>query len=305
MPPKKRVREKWQWEIFPHSSLETSVCFKKSSKSHKGSLCFTVVSFFPRSSTLTKAGTHRVEMDSLVPKERMWNFLGANMRRGFLWVSVQENKVQHTARRLSSYWETLKQECSGGKPQTVRSCASIPVLLHVTWRKRAPERNENSCKHEQEWGQAEQTCLRIEICFELSHDQALAHSCLLLRFLSTGGTKATKKKGKPLWVFFCMWNYFPPLPTQTLHGARACNSAGCFDSSQSESSVIHSSESVQAKQREQCSNWQTCPDNTKGRHRRVAGKIAWSNTSASEPQISLWKHFFPHLKFFEPSGCFS
>lgn len=103
--------------------------------------------------------------------------------------------------------------------------------------------------------------------------------------------KSKKKKGKPLCFFFCMWNYFPPLPTQTLHGARACNSAGCFDSSQSESSVICSSESVQAKQREQCSNWQTCPDNTKARHRRVAGKIAWSSTS-SEPQISLWKHFF-------------
>ena len=97
------------------------------------------------------------------------------------------------------------------------------------------------------------------------------------------------------WGFFCMQNYFPPLPTQTLHGARACNSAGCFDSSRSESSVICSSESVQAKQREQCSNWQTCPDNTKARHRRVAGKIAWSNTS-SEPQISLWKHFFPSLE---------
>lgn len=220
--PKKRVHEKWQWEIFLHSSLislETCVCFKKSSEFHKGSLCFTVVSFFPRSSTQCKAGTHRVEMDSLVPKERMWNFWGANMRRGFLWVSAQENKAQHTARRLSLYWETLKTRVfGGGEPHTVRSCASIPVLLHVTRRMRSPEGNENSCKHEQEWGQAEQTCLRIEICFELSHDQALAHSCLLLRFLSTGGTKAKKKKENLCGFFFVCGIIFHRCPHRLCMG---------------------------------------------------------------------------------------
>lgn len=130
--PKKRVHEKWQWEIFLHSSLislETCVCFKKSSEFHKGSLCFTVVSFFPRSSTQCKAGTHRVEMDSLVPKERMWNFWGANMRRGFLWVSAQENKAQHTARRLSLYWETLKTRVFGGGGGNLTRCVRVPAFL--------------------------------------------------------------------------------------------------------------------------------------------------------------------------------
>lgn len=65
-------------------------------------------------------------------------------------------------------------------------CQHSCFTTHLTV-KAAPESNKNSCKHEEEWGQAEQTCLRIEICYELSHNQALAHSCLLLRFLSAGG----------------------------------------------------------------------------------------------------------------------
>lgn len=82
------------------------------------------------------------------------------------------------------------------KPHCVLLCQHSCFTTHHVL-KAAAESNENSCKHEQEWGQAEQTCLRIKICFELSHDQALTHSCLLLRFLSTGGTTA-----KPLWFSY-------------------------------------------------------------------------------------------------------
>lgn len=57
---------------------------------------------------------------------------------------------------------------------------------------------------------------------------------------------------------FRMRNYFPPQPTLALHGAQACNSAWCFDSSQSSNLFQRS---VQGKKGRQCSNWQTCPDN--------------------------------------------
>lgn len=66
--------------------------FNKSSEYSTPSLWLTVVSFFPLSITESKAGTHRVEMDSLGPKQRMWNF-GAT-QEGILSfrVSVQETK---------------------------------------------------------------------------------------------------------------------------------------------------------------------------------------------------------------------
>lgn len=44
--------------------------------------------------------------------------------------------------------------------------------------------------------------------------QALAHSCLLLRFLSTGGEANDSKKNKKPSVASGIRNYFPPLPTR-------------------------------------------------------------------------------------------
>lgn len=77
------VQQTW-WSHCERGTLPT--CFmqstsniyvlKKSSESRRGCLYFTVDSFFPPSFTLSEAGTSWMEMDSLVPKQRMWN-LGA------------------------------------------------------------------------------------------------------------------------------------------------------------------------------------------------------------------------------------
>ncbi len=125
----------WQWDIFLHFTQSTwnVYLFKKSSESSKGSRWFTVVSFFPLSFTESKAGTHWVEMDSLVPKQRMWNF-GATWGGIFVWVSVQETK-QNTNYRCKAFTvlENFEQEGSGKKGHMVFWCANIPVLLHITW----------------------------------------------------------------------------------------------------------------------------------------------------------------------------
>lgn len=116
----------------------------------------------------------------------------------------------------------------------------------------APKRNKNSCKHEQEWGQAEQTCLHTEICSELSHDQALTHSCRLLRFLSTGG----ETTAKPLWSLYVeLFSTSAHTGPAWGKGLQTCLTFGLFSE---RSSVIRSRKSVQAKHRDR----QTCPDNT-------------------------------------------
>ena len=107
--------------------------------------------------------------------------------------------------------------------------------------KAAPESNENSCKREEEWWQAEQTCLCIENYVEISRDRALVHSSLS-DFCPQEGTAA-----KSLCFLFCTWNYFPKLPTQALHEARICQLCLMFWFFSVQSSVIHSRESVHTK----------------------------------------------------------
>lgn len=110
-----------------------------------------------------------------------------------------------------------------------------------------PQSNKNSYK--QEW---EQACLCIEICFELSHDQALAHSCLLLRFLSTGGTTA-----KLLWFFNVelFSNATAHIDSAWGTGLKLCWMFWLFSE---QSSVICSWESVH---KDSVATVQTCPDN--------------------------------------------
>lgn len=216
--------------VFPPDFTQSTwdfYLFTKSSESSKGSLWFTVVSFFPLSYTRSKSRNSQGGKGFPGSKAKDVEFW-SNLRRDFFGSFSAGNKAntQTTARLLLIFHRPLNKGCTGGN---LARCYIAPAFLFscISHGESAPIGNKNSCNHEGEWGQAEQTCLRIEICFELSHDQALAHSCLLLRFLSTGGTTA-----EPLW-FLCMWNYFPPLPTQAPHGARACNSAWCFDSSPS------------------------------------------------------------------------
>lgn len=215
------LHEQWQWDLFLQTSLSPPICLTSHLNLSKGSLWFTVVSFFPLSYTRSKAGTHRVEMDSLVPKQRMWNF-GA-IWGGIFWSFRAGNTAQHKLEQglLLIFHRTLFRREPHSVMSLQHSCFPKQNMAKAT-----PEGNKNSREHEEEWGQAEQTCLRIEICFELSHDQALAHSCLLLRFLSTGETTA-----EPLWFLYV--ELFSTAAHTALHGARAWNSAWCFDSSAS------------------------------------------------------------------------
>lgn len=141
-------------------------------------------------------------MDSLVPKQRMWNF-GAIWGVIFLSFSTGNKLTQTTARVLSLFQGTLSgfrgKKTSRSAVLCQHSCFTThgkKRLLKATKTVVSMSRNEDKLNR---------PVSTFEICFELSHDQALTHSCLLLRFLSTGGTTA-----KPLcfFVFFCMWDYF-------------------------------------------------------------------------------------------------
>lgn len=134
-------------------------------------------------------------------------------------------------------------------------CQHSCFTTHLT-AKAPPESNKNSCKHEEEWGQAEQTCLRTEICYELSYNQALAHSCLLLRFLSTGGDNSRTS------VAFVCGIIFHRCPHRLRMGHGPVTLLDVLILLQAEFCNPLQREREGAGQTErQHSNWQTCPDN--------------------------------------------
>lgn len=184
------------------------------------------------------------------------------------------------------------------KPHTVYCCASIPVL-HMA--KVAPESNENSC-----------TGMRtgwtdLSVHWDLFWAQPWPSP---RAFLPASQISVHRRNNsKNLCGFFCMWNYFSTAAHIVLcMGARACNSAWCFDSSPS--SVIYSRESEQAEHRDSVATGKSDMSRQyRARHRCVAAEIACSRTSSSssssssEFQISLWKVFLKWL--FVELFCFS
>lgn len=266
----------------------------KSSEYSTASLWSTVVSFFLLSVTESKAGTHRVEMDSLGPKQRMWNF-GATQEGIFsLRVSGQETK-HNTDCNIAFIEYFVLRECSLSSVQEKtshivllckHSCATTHRMANAT------PNNKNSCKREQEWEQAEQTCPRIEICFELSHDQALTHSWLVLRFLSTEETTA-KSSGA-----FSMWNYFSTAAHIGSAWGTSLQLSSLFWFFTEHISIMRSRENVQAKQRNSVAT---------GRHVETIP----STSSICGSRDSLQQHIIIRIpdfimeSFFPPSLTFS
>lgn len=109
--------------------------------------------------------------------------------------------------------------------------------------------------------------------------QALAHSCLLLRFLSTGG-EANDSKKKILCGFWYPELFSTSAHTGPLHGGQgACVSAAqCLDSS-----LAQPPAAGRARERRQQTMLQLANMSRQqraARHRRVAAEVAASDASS-------------------------
>lgn len=138
------------------------------------------------------------------------------------------------------------------------SCASIPYLTtpHTRGKKKKSllkRRSKTASKHEEEWGRAERTCLPPSPRTFLPASQISVHR--------RGDKQGKKKKKKNLWLLVSriIFHFCPHRsPAWSARGLRlGCAMFGFFPL------LRRQLWGEGMKRSRQCSDWQTCPGNSK------------------------------------------